>query len=127
MQDGAGAADILLFTDDDAEAESIAGVLGKQGFAPRILHYRDPVGNYLTPGISLVFLVMKNVDEQGFGMAIKLSSAGVPVPVIAAGPAWTRTTVLKAVKYGAADILITPAAVGDIQEKLDLNLAKKAA
>jgi len=127
VQAGADAADILIFTDDDVEAESIAGMLGQQGYTPRILHYRDPVGNSLSPGIGLVFLVMKDINEQGFGMAIKLSSAGVQVPLVAAGPAWTRTTVLKAVKYGAADILITPAATGDIQEKLDNNLVKKAA
>jgi len=120
-------ADILLFTDDDVEAESIAGVLAREGYSPRVLHYRDPAGNYLSPAISLVFLVMKEINEQGFGMAIKLSSAGIQVPLIASGPAWTRTTVLKAVKYGASDILITPAAAEDVQEKLEANLAKKAA
>jgi len=124
---GADAADILIFTDDDVEAESIAGMLAQQGHTARILHYRDPVGNYLSPSISLVFLVMKDVNEQGFGMAIKLSSAGIQVPLVAAGPAWTKTTVLKAVKYGATDILITPATTADIREKLDLNLVKKAA
>jgi chemotaxis protein CheY-P-specific phosphatase CheC/ActR/RegA family two-component response regulator len=127
VQAGADAADILIFTDDDLEAESVAGMLGQQGYTPRILHYRDPVGNFLSSAISLVFLVMKDVNEQGFGMAIKLSSAGIQVPLVAAGPAWTRTTVLKAVKYGAADILITPATTDDIQEKLDRNLVKKAA
>ncbi len=120
-------ADILLFTDDDVEAESIAVMLARDGYSPRVLHYRDPAGNYLSPAISLVFLVMKEINEQGFGMAIKLSSAGIQVPLIASGPAWTRTTVLKAVKYGASDILITPAAAEDVREKLEANLAKKAA
>ncbi|MCF6185937.1 MAG: hypothetical protein L3J49_00450 [Desulfobulbaceae bacterium] len=120
-------ADILVFTDDDVEAESIAGMLARDGYSPRVLHYRDPAGNYLSPAVSLVFLVMKEVNEQGFGMAIKLSSAGIQVPLIASGPAWTRTTVLKAVKYGASDILITPATAEDVREKLEANLAKKAA
>ncbi len=119
--------DILIFTDDDAEAESIAGMLTRDGYSPRILHYRDPVGNYLSPAISLVFLVMQEVNEQGFGMAIKLGGAGLQVPLVASGPAWTRTTVLKAVKYGASDILITPATAEDVREKLEANLAKKAA
>ncbi len=120
-------ADILIFTDDDSEAESIAGMLARDGYSPRILHYRDPVGNYLSPAISLVFLVMQEINEQGFGMAIKLGGAGLQVPLVASGPAWTRTTVLKAVKYGASDILITPATVEDVREKLKANLAKKAA
>ena len=42
-------------------------------------------------------------------------------------PAWTRTLVLKAVKYGACDILITPSAPADVREKIELNLVKRAA
>ncbi len=120
-------ADILIFTDDDAEAASIGTFLADQGYGARILHYRDGVADYLSSRISLVFLVMKEVNEQGFGMAIKLAGSGLQVPLIAAGPAWTRTTVLKAVKYGATDILITPASAEDITEKLKNNLVRKAA
>ncbi len=124
---GTGGTDILLFTDDDAEAGAIVDILADQGYASRLLHYRDAVTDYLSPAVSLVFLVMQEVNEQGFGMAIKLSSSGLQAPLVMAGPAWTRTTVLKAVKYGATDILITPASVEDVVEKLKNNLVKKAA
>ena len=97
------------------------------GYACRILHFKDPVNTMLTSRIQMIFLVMQEVSEQGFGMAIKISSAGLPVPLVAAGPAWTRTLVLKAVKYGACDILITPSSPGDIREKIENNLVKKAA
>ena len=70
---------------------------------------------------------MEEVSEQGFATAIKLGSSGLSVPLVMAGPAWTRTTVLKAVKYGATDILLTPATATDVQEKLDANLSRKAA
>ncbi len=124
---GDGSADILIFTDDDAEASSIASLLAGQGHSARILHFKDAVADYLSSGISLVFLVMQEVNEQGFGMAIKLGSSGLQVPLVMAAPAWTRTTVLKAVKYGATDILITPATEEDVGEKLENNLVKKAA
>jgi len=120
-------ADILLITDDDAEAASIGTLLSSQGFTTKILHFRDPVADFLTPSVSLVFLIMEEVSEQGFATAIKLGSSGLAVPLVMAGPAWTRTTVLKAVKYGATDILITPATAEDVQEKLDANLSRKAA
>ena len=81
----------------------------------------------LTGSVRLVFLIMKEISEQGFGVAIKISSAGRPLPLIAAGPAWTRTLVIKAVKYGADDILITPSAPEDIREKVEMNLSKIAA
>lgn len=77
--------------------------------------------------IQLVFLVMGEVSEQGFGLAIKLGSAGLNVPLVAAGPAWTRSLVLKAVKYGASDILVTPSTPGDIRQKLETNLVRRAA
>jgi len=123
----AEAADMLLFTDDDGEAGRIADLMEGMGYGCRILHFKDPVHSVLTSRTRMIFLVMQEVSEQGFGVAIKISSAGLPVPLVAAGPAWTRTLVLKAVKYGACDILITPASPDDIREKIEVNLVKKAA
>jgi len=120
-------ADILIFTDDDTEGDRIATALQQLGYVSRTLHFKDSVGSLLTPRIQMVFLVMQEVSEQGFGVAIKISSAGLSVPLVAAGPAWTRTLVLKAVKYGACDILITPSAPADVREKIELNLVKRAA
>ncbi|WP_310598961.1 hypothetical protein [Desulfobulbus sp.] len=119
--------DILLFTDDDGEAERIAEMLAAMGYVCRVLHFKDPVHSVLAPRVRIVFLIMREASELGFGVAIKISSAGLPVPLVAAGPAWTRTLVLKAVKYGACDILITPASSDDIREKIEVNLVKKAA
>nr|WP_321468759.1 hypothetical protein [uncultured Desulfobulbus sp.] len=119
--------DMLIVTDDDTEAERIAEVLEAKGYGCQVLHFKDPINSVLTPRIQMVFLVMREVCEQGFGASIKISSGGLPVPLVAAGPAWTRTMVLKAVKYGACDILITPSTTEDIQEKLSNNLVKKAA
>jgi chemotaxis protein CheY-P-specific phosphatase CheC len=123
----AESANILLFTDDDGEASRIAEVLQEMGYGCRILHFKDQVNSVLTPRIQMVFLVMRETSEQGFGVAIKISSAGLPIPLVAAGPAWTRTLVLKAVKYGACDILITPSSADDVREKIEINLVKKAA
>ena len=119
--------DILLYSDDEAEGNRIAEALRQLGHAPAILHFKEPVSNVLTSQIQLVLLVMGEVSEQGFGVAIKLNSAGLRVPLVAAGPAWTRSLVFKAVKYGVDDILMTPSTVGDVREKLEANLIKKAA
>lgn len=121
------AADILIFTDDDHEGGRIADVVRQMGYVPRLLHFKDPVNSMLTSGIQMIFLVMQEVSEQGFGVAIKISSAGLSVPLVAAGPAWTRTLVLKAVKYSACDILITPSSPADVREKIEANLVQRAA
>jgi len=122
-----GGIDMLIVTDDEREAEHLVQVLEGEGYLCRILHFKDPVHAVLSARTQMVFLVMQEVSEQGFGVAIKISSSGYAVPLVAAGPAWTRTMVLKAVKYGACDILITPASVEDVREKLATNLVKKAA
>lgn len=119
-------ADILLFTDDDNEAGRIAGMLAAMGYVCRILHFKETVHSVMHPGIRMVFLVMREASEVGFSVAIKISSAGLQVPLVAAGPAWTSALVLKAVKYGACDILVTPASSEDVQEKIEVNMMQKA-
>lgn len=119
--------DMLIVSDDEQEANRLVQMLEEEGYLCRILHFKDPVHSYLSKQTQMVFLVMQEVSEQGFGVAIKISSSGYAVPLVAAGPAWTRTMVLKAVKYGACDILITPATVEDVREKLATSLVKKAA
>ncbi len=120
-------ADILIFSDDEKESQRLAAELEGLGYAIRIAHFKEPVASVLGSRVQLVFLVMEEVNEQGFGVAIKLGSTGLSVPLIAAGPAWTRSLVLKAVKYGASDILVTPSTPADIRLKLEVNLVRRAA
>ncbi len=119
--------DILIFSDDPKEGHNLTEFLSRLGYHGKELPYKSSVNAHLNPSIRLVFIVMKEVSEQGFGVAIKVSSAGYQVPLIAAGPAWTRTLVIKAVKYGADDILLTPCSEKDVQEKIEMNLGKIAA
>jgi chemotaxis protein CheY-P-specific phosphatase CheC len=124
--EGKGGADILLISDDDKEAAKISLVLEHAGFTVRTLSFKNNVNNYISDSLRAVFLVMHEVDEQAFGVAIKVSSS-CRVPLIAAGPAWTRSKVIKAVKYGVNDIILTPASEQDVQETIENNLVKLAA
>jgi hypothetical protein len=47
--------------------------------------------------------------------------------LIAAGPEWTRSRVIKAVRYGVGDILVTPASREEIADNLRNNLLQRAA
>ncbi|MCF8094641.1 MAG: hypothetical protein K9J79_04700 [Desulfobacteraceae bacterium] len=65
-----------------------------------------------------VFLFINRVNEQGLAKTIKVRSAlNKDCPLIVAGPEWTKSTVLKARKYGATDILATPAEKDVIRKK----------
>jgi hypothetical protein len=69
---------------------------------------------------------MSDVNEKAFAVAIKISSA-CSLPLIAAGPGWTRSKVISAVKYGINDILLTPASSDDIADKIEAFSIRLAA
>ncbi len=121
-----GEYDILIISDDDNEAGKLTGILQERGYTVCSLSYKDSVTSYISRELRAVYLVMREVNEQAFGMAIKVSSA-CSVPLVAAGPAWTKSKVFKAVKYGVRDILLTPASREDIEENVVRNLVKLAA
>ncbi len=119
-------ADILIIGDDDAEVTKIVNHIKSTNLTATSLTFKDNVNSYITDDLKVVFLVMTEVNEQSFGAVIKVSSA-CSVPLVAAGPGWTRTKVIKAVKYGVNDILLTPATDDDIKEKIEGNMVQLAA
>lgn len=118
--------DIIVIGNNSFEIKKISAVLQGKGLVVRELTFKDNVNNYINSNIKAVFLVMQEVNELGFGIAIKISSS-CSKPLIAAGSDWTRTKVIKAVKYGVRDILLTPSSDQDIIEKLENNLVQLAA
>jgi chemotaxis protein CheY-P-specific phosphatase CheC len=118
--------DILLIGDDEIELAKMADILCNMEFGVKTLSFKDNVHNYIPGELKAIYLVMKDVNEQAFGAAIKISSS-CTLPLIAAGPGWTRSKVIKAVKYGIRDILLTPASKTDIEENVTNNLLKLAA
>lgn len=118
--------DVLIVSDDATEADKISSVLEQVGLRAKLLSFKENVADSLSGEVKAVFLVMKEVNDKGLAVAIKISSA-CSLPLIAAGPGWTRSKVISAVKYGVDDILLTPAVEGDISEKIEAFSARLAA
>lgn len=118
--------DILVISDNEMAAEELAKGAGQRGYSVRKITFQDDVRAAITNEVKAVYIVMRAVDEQAFSMIIKVNSS-CSLPLIAAGPQWTRTKVIKAVRYGVNDILLTPASDEDIAENLDNNLVSMAA
>jgi chemotaxis protein CheY-P-specific phosphatase CheC len=118
--------EFIILSNDGGVCSTITAVLNNQGIAYKVLDYKESVSDYLPGDVKAVFLVMSTVDEQGLGVAVKISAAS-SLPLIAVGPEWTRTKVIKAVKYGVDDILLTPASEADIMGKINSVQAKMAA
>ncbi|MEE4135040.1 MAG: hypothetical protein V2I32_03105 [Desulforhopalus sp.] len=118
--------DILLVGDDFIEAARITAVLEELGYTVRTLSFKDSLQGLIPGRLKAIYLVMREVNEQVFGVAIRISTAS-SLPLIAAGPAWTKGKVIKAVRYGVSDILLTPASREDIAENVRNNLLQMAA
>ena len=122
----AGPPIILMISDQKADADPFVEILSSAGHDCQVLTFQDEVkGLFQQHQILGIFLIMAQVGEKGFAAAIKLQAAGRPLPpIIFAGSKWTRSAVLRAVKYGAKDILILPASGEDIQDKVTRHIKK---
>jgi len=115
---------VLLIGDDQTEIAKLQKVLESKQFGVRVLSFKDKVDDFIAENIRAVYLVACEVDEQLLGVAIKVCGVST-LPVIAAAPGWTKGKVLKAVKYGIKDILLTPADDVDIEKNVDSNIKGK--
>ncbi len=125
-QEPTGAPVVLVISDQPDDAKPFVDILSSENYESRVLTFQDEIrGLFQQHKILGILLVMAQVGEKGFASAIKLQSAGRPLPpIIFAGPEWTRSAVLRAVKYGAKDILVTPASNDEIQDKVSRHFQK---
>lgn len=117
---------VLVISDQEQNAGPFAEILSNAGYDCHSLSFQDEIKDLFQKHQVLgIFLVMAQVGERGFAAAIKLQAAGRPLPpIIFAGPEWTKSAVLRAVKYGAKDILVMPASNDEIQDKVSLHIKK---
>jgi chemotaxis protein CheY-P-specific phosphatase CheC len=116
---------VLVIADTDNEDGAVfAETLQSCGYTVECLSFGDNVKDVLQEaGVGGVFLVLSEVTDKGVAAIIKTKSAcGSASPLIAAGPRWTRNTVLQAVKYGACDIVVTPPLPDEIKQKAYVHL-----
>ena len=117
---------ILLITDQKDDAEPFVEILSSAQYECQVLSFQEEVkALFQQHKILGIFLIMAEVGEKGFAAAIKLQAAGRPLPpIIFAGSEWTRSAVLRAIKYGAKDILVMPASSDEIQDKINRHIKK---
>ncbi len=122
----AGEAMAAIIADDSEEAKKFVKNLTEAGYLCKNFTFDENFNEiFASTNTRIVFLVMKSVGSQGLAAAIKIRSAlKRGQPIIAAGPQWTRSNVIKAIKYGATDILITPAEAEEILQKAGKHMAQ---
>ncbi len=110
---------VIILADEVQDAQPFMSTLQECGFEPNIMNFNDNIKDVVAQGVRGIFIILNEVNEQGMAALIKISSAcSGGYPLVIAGPEWTRKTVMQAVKYGACDIVMTPASPDEIKGKI---------
>jgi chemotaxis protein CheY-P-specific phosphatase CheC len=108
---------------DSSMAEAYTEALKECGHTPVALAANQSFNSLRQNQVCGALLIIDRVDDDAFALMIKIrSETPAQQPLIVAGPDWTRSAVLKAVKYGVTDIIPTPATAAEIREKVEHNL-----
>jgi CheY-like chemotaxis protein len=112
---------ILLLDDDESDRRQVRKLLEGCGVTVLTEAFTADVAEILTrQAIKAVFVGMENVGDLEFSQCTKIYEIcrKHSLPIIMCSGQWTRSGVLKAVKYGARDIIIKPYAADELQAKL---------
>jgi chemotaxis protein CheY-P-specific phosphatase CheC len=115
---------VSIISQDKSQLEFLQENFIQENVEVMGLSLENDLKQYLTQkNLCCVFLFIKKANDLGFAQTIQVRTAlKKGCPLIVAGPEWTRTKVLKALKYGATDILITPAERESILSKFQKHL-----
>ncbi len=116
-----GIGSIVVLEDDDGERQQIVEAMVFTGF--------DIVEGTLNADIKelfggrnvrLVLIGSMDADDRELAVCIKINAMrqDSPPPIIMSAQRWTRTAVLKALKYGARDIIIKPCSEDELATKV---------
>ncbi len=117
---------VLIMAEQMEEGEKVAEPLRQGGFEAKTMTMQGSIRE-ATEGrtVAGAFVLLREVGERQLAALIKAQSTlGAKVPLVVGGAQWTRNAVLQAVKYGARDILITPAEPDEILAKARAHMPK---
>lgn len=110
---------VLIISDYEPDASAIRKVLEGRKLGWQQCSFGDDIKGFLPGKFELIFLISQDLDEQVFGVVIKISSS-CSLPLILASSQWTQSKVSMAIRYGVSDILLTPSTDEDILEKIQI-------
>lgn len=117
----AGVNSIIILEDDAEERQQMAGLVAFTNYevAEGTLN-ADIKELFAGRNVRLVIIGSQDADDRELAVCIKVNAIrqDFPPPIIMSAEYWTRTAVLKALKYGARDIIIKPYDSDDIVAKV---------
>lgn len=118
---GAGVESIIVLEDDEEQRQQMIDLLAFTGYqvAEGTLN-ADLKELFSGRSVKLVLIGSQDADDRELAVCIKVNAMrqDFPPPIIMSAECWTRTAVLKALKYGARDIIIKPFNGDDVTSKI---------
>ncbi len=112
---------IAVFEDSDEERAQLLESLKFTNFKLVESTLNADVKEVFSQGnVRLVLIGSQDADDRELAVCIKINALrqDQPVPIIMCAQRWTRTAVLKALKYGARDIIIKPCDPDELASKV---------
>lgn len=118
----------VLFLEDDAGArQQVRDFLAGAGFKVIDASLGADVRELFTQADAFVAVVgVADTEDRELALCIKLNAMcqdGQALPIIMCAPSWTRSGVLKALKYGARDIIVKPYDPSEVLNKVSRYLS----
>jgi len=119
--EASGVDSIVVLEDDEEQRQQLIGLVSFTGFqtAEGTLN-ADIKELFAGRNVKLVIIGSQDADDRELAVCIKVNAIrqDFPPPIIMSAECWTRTAVLKALKYGARDIIIKPFNSDDVTSKV---------
>ncbi len=112
---------VVIFEDSDEDREHLREALDFTGFKLVEGGLNDDVKDLFSQGnVRMVLIGSQDADDRELAVCIKINALrqDEPVPIVMCAYRWTRTAVLKALKYGARDIIIKPCSPDELAAKV---------
>lgn len=118
---GSGVDSIVVLEDDEEQRRQLIELIAFTGFqvAEGTLN-ADIKELFAGRNVKLVLIGSQDANDRELAVCIKVNAIrqDFPPPIIMSAECWTRTAVLKALKYGARDIIIKPFTGDDVTSKV---------
>lgn len=116
-----GVDSIVVLDDDEEQRQLMMELISFTGYqvAEGTLN-ADIKELFAGRNVRLVIIGSQDADDRELAVCIKVNAMrqDFPPPIIMSAECWTRTAVLKALKYGARDIIIKPFNSDDVASKV---------
>jgi CheY-like chemotaxis protein len=112
---------VAIFEDSIEDRNELQNYLSFTGYKMVTAGLNDDVKEIFAQGnVKLVMIGSQDADDRELAVCIKINALRQdhPVPIIMTAQRWTRTAVLKALKYGARDIIIKPCNLDELANKV---------